>query len=96
MNEHTPGPWVITDGPSQQTHHIRPVSEAKKLHLIPIAWVAKLNDGEANARLIAAAPDLLAALKEIAEWDDEAGKLGEDGLPLTLYRTVNALLLRLK
>ena len=54
---HTPGPWQ---------------SERKKVFASsPIAFADDYNKSEpeayANARLIAAAPDLLAALKKIAE-----------------------------
>lgn len=62
MSAHTLGPWkVVERGASFSSHEIRPVQPFPGS--IPLAWVAKLNDGEANAKLIAAAPDLLAALK---------------------------------
>ena len=51
MSKHTPGPWKLVDRDSV---------------LIPIApyeWAEAYGGTEANARLIAAAPDLLEALK---------------------------------
>lgn len=54
--KHTPGPWVRGDGDPHQI-------------LSSLTWdcVAEVNDalpeGEANANLIAAAPELLAALE---------------------------------
>jgi hypothetical protein len=65
--KHTPGPWIID-----------PALE------LPLAVIADTEDGlgicelgtrtletEANARLIAAAPDLLAALQTFATWHAE-------------------------
>ena len=55
MSKHTPGPWRL------DRHSV----------LIPIApyeWAEAYGGSEANARLIAAAPDLLDALKRISEF----------------------------
>lgn len=60
---HTPGPWPITPLPENTWHvtaHIGPKEQ-------PVAMV----HGEANARLIATAPDLLAALKAMCEASEE-------------------------
>ena len=53
-NEHTPGPWEVTDS--------RHVSTGKTLYLFENKS-AKAGELRANARLLAAAPELLAALK---------------------------------
>ena len=55
-NEHTPGPWVWIDNPSGPWPTlIGPAGDS---------WIAMSSDpNSANARLIAAAPGLLAALK---------------------------------
>ena len=59
MSEHTPGPWIVGDGGkslvvwSDSTCSL-PVAEARR--------------SAEDARLIAAAPELLAALKEVAEY----------------------------
>jgi hypothetical protein len=56
--KHTPGPWII-DRNGDVNHHSYFVSD------FPIAMVSgPLTDKAANARLIAAAPDLLEALIE--------------------------------
>jgi hypothetical protein len=55
MSSHTPGPW--------EAHNHRIYAEDTNLH---IADICRAPDGDwspANARLIAAAPELLAALK---------------------------------
>ena len=56
---HTPGPWMV--GPEYEDKHARSVwcgSFAAHAHT-----VARYIDSDASARLIAAAPDLLAAAK---------------------------------
>jgi hypothetical protein len=59
--KHTPGPWAIgieTDNDQAQ------IISADGWHLASVA----LDPLPANARLIAAAPDLLEALEDVAEW----------------------------
>lgn len=58
MTQHTPGPWVVN--PSQLDQIATAAAKQE------IAWATGLNDQHetiANARLIAAAPDLLDVLK---------------------------------
>lgn len=85
--EHTPGPWFVS-GP-----FIGPRLAADSGIQIKVARVAgDETDVEciANARLIAAAPDMLTALKEAraalhkhyVDWDGEP----EDAVPLQLAR----------
>ncbi len=68
---HTPGPWKIIDIPNADGMGIVPVKRpegVKPRDLEDIASVSKSAehyDAKANARLISAAPDLLAALKAI-------------------------------
>lgn len=58
MNAHTPGPWQIeaTDTPGESIYIVREPGEPE-----PIARVSTL----ADARLLAAAPDLYAALRAV-------------------------------
>lgn len=62
---HTPGPWQVNR--SDPLHVCDADGESRGCS--PIAFVQVGNDGrwtaKANARLIAAAPDLLAALQEL-------------------------------
>ncbi len=67
MSKHTPGPW-------QWTQHFDPTISIYKDGFGQIArlYDSSAGTGKANARLIAAAPDLLDALKSIAiAWKDE-------------------------
>ena len=67
--QHTPGPWELSHGtePGQGREPWFWVSASRTLHLrvyaCPDGFV--IGENEANARLIAAAPDLLAALKGV-------------------------------
>ena len=59
-SQHTPGPWTFTDDPEYNCFYVDAQNGA-----IGVADVVRLpvkDQGLANARLIAAAPDLLAAL----------------------------------
>ena len=60
MAEHTPGPWEIRD--IHTGHGPVLLNDRNKI----IATFDTGGPNEADARLIAAAPDLLAALKDIA------------------------------
>jgi hypothetical protein len=70
MSKHTPGPWVA----DLETYPVMVRSASETWPLVDELgneegragiFVANTGDNEANARLIAAAPDLLAALREI-------------------------------
>lgn len=60
--KHTPGPWVWTPE-SESIHGYSPEGEA-------LVVVYELNTNEADARLIAAAPELLEAAKMVLAWHD--------------------------
>lgn len=67
MSKHTPGPWVAADNRSP----VRIVHQASADCIAMVYLtdpVTKKRDAthEANAKLIAAAPDLLAALQAVA------------------------------
>lgn len=76
--KHTPGPWAYQakPGPRELTFKRRHwvIGSTVTGHGVGIAF----GDGpgepdDANARLIAAAPDMLEALKHADEWLDELG-----------------------
>lgn len=72
MTAHTPGPWKVVTPPdlSGDPHEL-----SIKAGIVPIARISRaatidLPEREANARLIAAAPDLLEALERIIRAND--------------------------
>jgi len=57
MAKHTPGPWLVTEG-----------FTGEFLVSTKVRWLARVREEE-DARLIAAAPDLLAVLQDIVAAD---------------------------
>lgn len=72
--QHTPGPWRLANG----------VQIRSDKDQIAKVWMMRNGEGVANARLIAAAPELLATLEETLEeglgWCDDS--TGCDGSTL--------------
>lgn len=82
MKAHTPGPWVIEAAPNGY-NYIRAKHRAEIAIMGSENMLADDSSAASNARLIAAAPDLLAALDAITyyfqqyEKDDSAKRLFE-------------------
>jgi hypothetical protein len=80
--KHTRGPWVVhpeeVDKPYIRVRGSWPGSRHKVANVMtPVydgAGEAEAEETRANARLIAAAPDLLASLKHLVRWHDQLGK----------------------
>ena len=75
MSKHTPGPWIHFFKNKYLEWHVGlpcgPSSDAPNMNiaLCPDGVPGSdLNESEANARLIAAAPELLEALKELVSY----------------------------
>ncbi len=88
MSAHTPGPWypAYAIGVGGTT----PISDERNNQIASVdvlAWDDRYSS-TANARLIAAAPDLLEALREIAE-ERGPNELTRDGI-VTLARAAIA------
>lgn len=70
MGEHTPGPWFVNHGRSGASYGVGQGNGGA----IVVVWRGiarpKSSNGAANARLIAAAPDLLAAAIELVAASD--------------------------
>jgi hypothetical protein len=76
MSAHTPGPWFVAEGANHEGDYAPAGSVRNETW-----WIAKVEDApeaEANARLIAAAPELLEALRKIEQGE---GRFSRD--PLT-------------
>lgn len=78
--KHTPGPWKLDNEPSFHrnrvwTEDMRPIVNLCSMGMSP----ADIDpEAQANARLIAAAPDLLEALHRV--WDD----IDDETMPATV------------
>ncbi len=87
MSAFTLGPWTVSNSSRQAVQNATRVT---------IAWCGanasygdpsysiSVDEARANARLIAAAPDLLAALTLVRDLDDEAA---QTGLPIMREKT---------
>jgi hypothetical protein len=88
MAEHTPGPWHL-EIDDNALHVYSPVEEV--LHFSDAGWDEFTRATfEANARLIAAAPDLLAALEKIQSATD-AVKASLAGTTIVLSDEANEM-----
>lgn len=72
MSKHTPGPWRVIKIPGQRTQinwwieaESKEFPEGHKLRWNPISVCCFSSPNKANARLIAAAPEMLEALKRV-------------------------------
>ncbi len=86
MSKHTPGPWNV--GTSKQRRDVvflNGLSEQPGSLGPSKSWIDC--NTEANARLIAAAPDLLAVVKELEE---SAGYWSEYDVPLGIVDRIRA------
>lgn len=68
--KHTPGPWEIYAGSLDVYGPVQPTERhpnyRRRVSAYP--WTDKDDEGRANAALIAAAPDLLAAVQALHDW----------------------------
>lgn len=77
-SKHTPGPWT---GAQSNEHEIIIVGRGPVVSgciaVVSLAWIHadQRKEQVANAHLIAAAPDLLSALKELRDWYTNFTKL---------------------
>jgi hypothetical protein len=78
MTTHTPGPWVAVDGDIFTEHRHKPIVASTFEDGEPMGTGITRDAAFANAALIAAAPDLLAALEELL-WAAARTSLETDG-----------------
>ena len=94
MSKHTPGPWinvktVVLAKPKSDKHSGTKVAEAMFSDEPSEHYVDDKEEAEANARLISAAPELLAVLKELEE---STGYWSEYDVPLGIVDRIRAAL----
>jgi hypothetical protein len=68
---HTPGPWLTTESTEHWGRVNVTIQAAFTANDIATAWQGNTETNRANARLIAAAPELLEALEIVKQWDIE-------------------------
>lgn len=86
QTQHTPGPWYVfhsahrgrfdDDGPGAFSIGDAPTARSANILCSRYEWPERAEEMKANARLMAAGPDLLEALIELADCGAEAW--GED------------------
>lgn len=84
MSSHTPGPWISSGLPSQYDQRVVVDGPGVVAVLPRDSRIGA--DVDANARLIAAAPDLLAICQEIA---DSRCDLGSSERRMRLYHAIH-------
>lgn len=67
--QHTPGPWRSGAWAAYTDHAVVVIDQHDEQVATTTDLLKPWEECEANARLIAAAPDMLAMLKRIYEWD---------------------------
>lgn len=88
MSKHTPGPWIYAEGNKHQSDVVITTQLRLDGFRSPIAEVETdwdepfASEQKANARLIAAAPVLLAALEFVSNADLSSQDSGNRGLAL--------------
>jgi hypothetical protein len=76
MSGHTPGPWMFRRAKERPRFIIEGLSSTGSgVWFLADVEGRSIDTNEANARLIAAAPELLAALKDLVEFEDRDDRL---------------------
>lgn len=71
--KHTPGPWINTKEQGKLFGSFNAVNDEANKVTIAIVYGSNIEEAEANAKLIAASPDLLEALDELLNCDYTSG-----------------------
>jgi DNA-binding TFAR19-related protein (PDSD5 family) len=74
---HTAGPWVIGHSYTDE-HAIRVGSDEDLCVAVVCALDPQSDEAQANAALVATAPELLAAVDNVIEWIETAGKIARE------------------
>ena len=86
-NKHTPGPWVVvTDDTAAQVKGFPCIHSDNYIVVGVEGMYGDIETDYANARLIAAAPDLLEALEMALVWLDYEGKYDVQGIRAALAK----------
>lgn len=78
-SKHTPRPWEVFAGDSVGVRTAYPVNDIGGMPAkFELCRTGTTEEAKANARLIAAAPEMLAALKRIVEWEKDPDRYSGD------------------
>ncbi len=86
MNRHTPGPWIVEDRPPNMKIIFAGITPGQRLS----PCLLMDGDQEANAYLIAAAPDLLAALQLVAAQLPTIDKIACEAVRAAIAKATNS------
>jgi hypothetical protein len=93
VSGHTPGPWEVCSDGAGWYIEAMPEREHSLAHISSPEWQespdTSIDEAEANARLIASAPELLEACKMIVEYDEDVEESGGEFLRLYI-KALNA------
>lgn len=92
--KHTPGPWQIEFGHTQTASGIQYWQVTDGADAICCNQFCYTGDAEVNARLIAAAPDLLEALVMVRDADNDCHSDGLDTIPPMARAKIDAAIAR--
>ncbi len=88
---HTPGPWKVDNKDFDRYGPTVWVEAEKGPFICELVRNGQFNEGD-NARLIAAAPDLLQALEQVRDLLDTANERHDRHVRLEAYRIADAVL----
>lgn len=92
MSKHTPGPWIATTKPEQDNRVFFIHHDDGSGYISPLVIATIYSGGNENAvhdaRLIAAVPELLEALKKLADAVDSGDVGGQSIGALNAYRVI--------
>ena len=94
MSKHTVGPWEFRDmrkwNGASSFYITAPNAKDKRSLNIALIPNSTMHDAEANARLIAAAPELLEALEMVRDADEDCKRDGLQTIPTAARARIDA------
>jgi hypothetical protein len=87
VSTHTPGPWLISVEDREVV--IKPQDGIASQVAIICKYDIELNEREANARLIASAPDMLTVLEQVQRWFHD--NIHDADLPIVYVNTSSVI-----
>lgn len=93
MNKHTPGPWrhgrTLGTEKFPEWYITGKVCDVASVSIV-MDTSKPMTEHEANARLIASAPTMLAALERVSEWFKQHGTAENQGIACDVFQAIDA------